>query len=204
MTPTISPMQTTHAASDSRRRRAFTLVELVIVIVIVSITAAIAIPRLSGASIRYRVDAAVQQVLSDVNITAADANRTSQTRSILFDAASESYTLIDQASLNNPAVDQTVNLSHEPYNVNVLGVNFDGDSQLDISGHGLVLEDGELTLAAGRQGRRIVFTGGASSIQIINLNLGGPTDDEDIDIESTGDTRDIDTAGGSNSFAGGL
>ncbi|PHQ82372.1 MAG: hypothetical protein COB69_02085 [Phycisphaera sp.] len=204
MTPATFPSQTNHASYNSRCTRAFTLIELVIVIVIISITAAIAIPRLSGASTRYRVDAAVQQVLSDIKVTSAEANRISRTRSIRFEAASESYMLVGQPSLNNPATDQIVNLSLEPYNVNMLRVSFGGDSRLDISAYGLMLEAGELTLAAGRQGRRIVFTQGSSSIQIVNLNLTRPTDDEDIDIDSTGDTRDVDTFGDTGSFSAGM
>ena len=197
-------MQAIHAPYDSRRTRAFTLLELVVVIVIISITAAIAIPRLSGASTRYRVDAAVQQVLSDINITAAEANRISQTREIDFDAFSESYTLIGQPSLSNPAVDRVVNLSREPYNVNMLRVSFGGNSELDISAYGLILVAGEITLAAGRQGRRIVFTQGSSSIQIVNLNLPEPTKDEVMTIDSIGDTRDVDVFSNTAAFAAGM
>jgi prepilin-type N-terminal cleavage/methylation domain-containing protein len=200
VTPKTSPMEFNYAPYDSRRTRAFTLIELVIVIAIISITAVIAIPRLSGAGTRYRVDAAVQQILSDINITAAQANRTSQTLTIRFDADADTYTLIGQPSRNNPANDQVVDFSREPYKANMLGVSFGGDSQLDISGYGLMLESGQITLSAGRVGRRVVFTQGSSSVQIVDLSLVEPTKDESISIESSGTIRKVDVKGDSGSF----
>lgn len=186
-------MLRTNALAGHNRFRAFTLLELVIVIVILSITAAVAIPRMSAASTRYRVDAAVQQLLADVNITAAVANQASQMRSISFDATDETYELIGQPSPNNPAQDYVVDLGVEPFNVNMLGISF-GDNKLDISGHGLLLETGQVTIAAGQDARRIVFTEGTSTIQVVNLNLSSPTDDESMSVQSTGDSRTFDLA----------
>lgn len=202
MTQIATQTRSSHAAYGSRRTRAFTLVELIVVLVIVSVTAVIAIPRLSGASTRYRVDSAVQQVLADINVTAAEANRTSSTMSIVVDADTESFTMVGQPSERDPAVDQVTDLSREPFNVNLLGVSFGGDSQLDISGHGLMLESGQMTLTAGREGRRIVFTQGLSSVQIVNLNLAEPTEDEDIDVESSDPPIKVDILGISLSIGG--
>lgn len=191
MTQHASPIPNTNALAASSRLRAFTLLELVIVIVIISVTAAVAIPRISSAGSRYSVDAAVQQLLADVNITAAVANSASQTRSIVFDASTETYELVGQPSPSNPAQDHTVNLSLEPFNVNMLGVSL-GDNQLDISGHGLLLETGQLTLAVGRDARRLVFTSGSSTVQVVNLSLNTPTDDESISVRTTGTSQTFD------------
>ena len=195
MTQHTPPRNNDYAPFNSRCAGAFTLIELVIVIAIVSITAAIAIPRLSGASTRYRVDSAVQQVIADINVTAAMANRASAAHSIQFDAAAETYTLVGQPSLNDPAVDQAVNLSREPYKVNLLRVSIGGGSQLNVSGFGLIADSGQITLAAGTQGRRIIFTQGSSSVQIVDLTLAEPTNDEDIDVESSGTPRTVDVKG---------
>lgn len=191
MTQNASPISNTNALAARSRSRAFTLLELVIVVVIISVTAAVAIPRMSNAGSRYSVDAAVQQLLADVNITAAAANGASQTRSIVFDATTETYELIGQPSPSNPAQNHTVDLSREPFNVNMLGVSL-GDNRLDISGHGLLLETGQLTLAVGRDARRVVFTSGSASVQIINLSLNTPTDDETISIRSTDSSKTFD------------
>ncbi|NEQ54236.1 MAG: prepilin-type N-terminal cleavage/methylation domain-containing protein [Leptolyngbya sp. SIO3F4] len=191
MTQSATPISNTNALAARSRSRAFTLLELVIVIVIISVTAAIAIPRMSNAGSRYSVDAAVQQLLADVNITAAVANGASQSHSIAFDASTETYELIGQPSPSNPAQNQTVDLSREPFNVNMLGVSL-GDNQLDISGHGLLLETGQLTLAVGRDARRVVFTSGSASVQVVNISLNTPTDGETISIRSTDSTKTFD------------
>ncbi|RNC81338.1 MAG: prepilin-type N-terminal cleavage/methylation domain-containing protein [Phycisphaera sp.] len=191
MSQHASPIPNTNTLAACSRSRAFTLLELVIVIVIISVTAAIAIPRMSNAGSRYSVDAAVQQLLADVNITATVANSTSETRSIVFDTTAETYELVGQPSPSNPAQNHTVDLSLEPFNVNMLGVSLEGNA-LDISGHGLLLETGQLTLAVGRDARRVVFTSGTSSVQVVNISLNTPTDGESISIRSTGQSQTFD------------
>ncbi|GAB5495148.1 MAG: hypothetical protein Phyf2KO_02280 [Phycisphaerales bacterium] len=191
MTQHSSPKTNPNALADDTRSRAFTLMELIIVIVIISVTAAVALPRMSGASSRYRVDAAVQQLLADINITAAAANSASETKSITFDASNETYVMVGRPSPSNPALDHTVNLSVEPFNINLLGVSL-GDNQLDISGHGLLLESGQVTLAAGRNARRVVFTSGSASVQVVNMSLNEPTDGETMSVRSTDSTKTFD------------
>ena len=191
MTQHSSPKTNSNALADNTRSRAFTLMELIIVIVIISVTAAVAIPRMSGASSRYRVDAAVQQLLADINITAAAANSASETRSIVFDASNETYVMVGRPSPSNPALNHTVSLSVEPYKVNMLGVSL-GDNQLDISGHGLLMETGQLTLAAGSTARRVVFTSGSGSVQVVYMTLDEPTSDETMSVRSTDTTKTFD------------
>ncbi len=194
----------THAPAGSHRPRAFTLIELVVVIVIMAIMASVAIPRFASAASRYRVDAAVQQIIADVNTTSAVANLASETRLIQFDADAESYTLVAQPSLSDPATDQVIDLSIEPFRVNLLQISFGGDSELQISGFGLLLESGQLTVAAGRNARRITFTQGSTAATVVDLTLNEPTDDESIDVGSTGSTRTFSVGGATAQAMGGV
>lgn len=194
----------THAPTGSHRSCAFTLIELVVVVVIMAIMASVAIPRFASAASRYRVDAAVQQIISDVNTTSAIANLASETKLIQFDAYEESYTLVGQPSLNNPAADHVVDLAVEPYRVNLLQITFGGDAELQISGYGLLLESGQITVAAGRNARRISFTQGSTTATVADLNLNEPTDDETIDVGSTGPTRTFNVGGATAQATGNL
>lgn len=181
----------TLAPAGSLRPRAFTLIELVVVIVIIAIASAVAIPRFASASTRYRVDAAVQQIVSDVSLTAAVANRASAAHTIRFEPADDNYVLVGQPSPANPAVDKVIELGLEPFGVNLLQVAFGADTEVVVSGHGLLTESGQLTVAVGRTARRIVFTQGSASASVQDLNLNNPTDNESIDVGSTGSTRTV-------------
>lgn len=183
------------APTGQRRSGAFTLIELIVVVVLMSITAAVAIPRFASASTRYRVDAAVQQLIADFNVTAATANLASDSRTILFEADDETYTLVGQPSKADPASDEVVDLSREPFGVNLLQVSFGFDDELDISGHGLLLESGQLTVAAGRHARRIVVTQGSTAVTVQDLTLAEPSEGEVIDVEAAGGLKSVQVGG---------
>lgn len=199
MTPRTS--QITHAPAGQHRPRAFTLIELVVVIVIMAIMAAVTIPRFASASNRYRVDAAVQQILADVNMTAAVANRASASRTISFDPDNDRYTLVGQASPSDPAQDWIIELGLEPFGVNLARVTFGADDDLPISGHGLLAESGELTVTAGRTARKLIFTQGSATATIEDLNLTEPTDDDTVTVSSTNGTRKATVGGAAASMA---
>lgn len=185
----------TYAPAGSNRPRAFTLIELVVVIFIMAIMASIAIPRYASATNRYRVDAAVQQILADINMTAAVANRASASRTISFNADSDHYTLEDQASPADPASDWIIELGLEPFSVNLARVSFGADERLPISGHGLLTESGELTVTAGRTARRLIFTQGSTSVTIEDQTLTEPTDNNTVTVVSTSGTQTANVGG---------
>ncbi|MCB9836201.1 MAG: type II secretion system protein [Phycisphaera sp.] len=199
MTPIKSTF--THVTAGQHRPRAFTLIELVMVIVIMAIMAVVAIPRFASASNRYRVDAAVQQILADVNMTAAVANRASTSRTISFDPDNDSYTLVGQASPSDPAQDWVIDLSVEPFGVNLARVTFGADDDLPISGYGLLQESGELTVTAGRTARRLIFTQGSTSATIEDLSLTEPTDDDTVTVSNTNSTRKAAVGGAASAMA---
>lgn len=190
----------TLAPAGSSRPRAFTLIELVIVLVIVAIASAVAIPRFASASSRYRVDAAVQQIIADVSLTAAFANNASAAHTIRFEPADDRYVLVNQPSPANPATDKSIELGLEPFGVNLLQVSFGSDTEAVLSGHGLLTESGQLTVAVGREARRIVFTRGSTNATVQDLNLNNPTDNESMDIGSTGATKTFAVSGTARAF----
>lgn len=195
MTACSPESRITPAPAGPHRPRAFTLIELVVVIVLIGVMAAVAVPRFAAASTRYRVDAAVQQIIADLNVTAALANRASASRTISFEPDDETYTLVDQPSKADPDEDQVVHLGREPFGVNLLQVTFGADTEVAVSGHGLLLESGQLTVAAGRHARRLIFSQGSTTVTVTDLTLTEPTDDEDIDVEGTGGIKTVQVGG---------
>ena len=189
-----------YAPSGSRRMRAFTLIELVVVIVLIGIVSAVAIPRFAASAVRYRVDSATHLFLADFGFVSNRAESKSQTRSITFKGLQDSYILVGERDPANPLIDRAIDLSRSPYEVNMLGASFGGDTQLDISGYGLPLESGQVTFAAGLLARRVSITAGSPTVTIEKINLASPVTGESISIGSVEGT----TTNSSGTYGGTL
>src|SRR3954447_19786330 len=81
------------AFSMAGRRPGFTLVELVMVMAIMGIIAAIAAPRYASSLGAQRADGAAQRIASDLGHAAAMARSTSSGVSVNFSPQQEGYTI---------------------------------------------------------------------------------------------------------------
>jgi prepilin-type N-terminal cleavage/methylation domain-containing protein len=74
------------------RRHGYTLIEVLLVVVILGISAAVLIPSLGDANV-LRVQAAVRTVVSDITFAQTDALGYQQRRAIIFDTENNSYSV---------------------------------------------------------------------------------------------------------------
>jgi prepilin-type N-terminal cleavage/methylation domain-containing protein len=107
-----------------RRPRAFTLVELVLVVIAVGVLSAIAVPRYSGAVSRYRVAIAAKRVVADLALARAAARSNGASILVDFSTPSNGYTLGGVPAPDGKAGDYTVRLSDEPYKVKIASASF--------------------------------------------------------------------------------
>lgn len=114
-------------AAARRARGAFTLIELVLVIVSVAVLSAIAVPRYAAALSRYRVDLAAKRVAADLMLARSQARLSSTRQPVDFSAPSNGYTLTGMASPDGGAGGYIVRLDQEPYKAAVGAVSF-GDA----------------------------------------------------------------------------
>jgi MSHA pilin protein MshC len=138
---------TTHSARPIRR--AFSLVELVIVVLILGIISATAAPKFARSLRQSRLDAACLRVKADLNLARQTAISRSSSQSLQFTNGSATYTLPGMTHPDHPSLAYSVNLSGEPYGATVSAATFGGSSTVQFDRFGQPTAGGTVTVAVG-------------------------------------------------------
>jgi len=135
--------------SARRHRPAFSLLELVLVLVIIGIAAAIAVPRHAAAVARYRAENAARRVAADLHRARDLARETSSDQKIAFAPATDRYTLAGYADPDRPGQAYTVILSGSPYHADLATAVFGEETSVTFNGFGVPTEGGKVAVQAG-------------------------------------------------------
>lgn len=101
--------------------RAFTLVELVVVLCIMGVVAAIAAPRYGAAIARQRVDGAANRIASDLGYARSLARMTSSSVTVVFDPVHNRYAMPGAPDpITNGPAPYMVDLTLAPYRTNLV------------------------------------------------------------------------------------
>lgn len=146
--------------------RSFTLLELVIVLAIIAMVGAMAVPRYVQAVARSRLDAAANRLVADLTMGRNRAIAQSRTLKIGFDVATERYNFTGMADPVHPDSSYTVSLGAEPYRADIESADCGGDATLIFNGFGYPDSAATIALAVGNEKRTVVVdgtTGGVSA-----------------------------------------
>jgi prepilin-type N-terminal cleavage/methylation domain-containing protein len=131
----------------NKSRRAYTIIELVIVLLIMSIFAAVTAPSFMDSLLFHRVETAARRVKADIDYTRQRARLTSTAQSITF-TASATYTVSGAKSLENVHRAYAVDLKKSPYSLDSATANFSNTLVLTFDGYGTPTSGGTVVLVA--------------------------------------------------------
>ncbi|MDI1289674.1 MAG: GspH/FimT family pseudopilin [bacterium] len=135
-----------HHPSRLRHLLAFSLVEVTLVISIIGVLSAIAIPRFTGSIANARLNAAAQRIERDCALARSRAMSSSKPRTIVF--STQGYTIAGLTSLDRRSTNYSVSLSGTD-GTTLGAVNLGGDQQLIFDMYGAPDSGGTIVLISG-------------------------------------------------------
>jgi Tfp pilus assembly protein FimT len=130
-----------------RRRGAFTVIELLIVIVTMAILAGLAIPSFSSTLSERRAWAAAERIRADLQWARQHAISTSTPQPVMFSA--DGYVLPGMRNLDNTSDEYKVDLSNDAYQVRLVSADLGGDQALVFDIYGNADSAAQIVIAAG-------------------------------------------------------
>ena len=153
-------------------RRAVTIVELVIVVMILGILAAVATPTFYESLLYHRVESAARRVKADLELARSTARLKSTTQTLTF--TGHRYTLgASVTGFDDPTNQYIVNLGEPPYEIKTVTVNFDGAQSVAFDGHGIPSAGGDVTLTCDGHRAKISLNAATGEVTISSTHLRG-------------------------------
>jgi prepilin-type N-terminal cleavage/methylation domain-containing protein len=132
----LNPSSRSTSPSPYPVRCAFSLIELVIVLMLMGIVAAVAVPTFFDSLLFHRVESAARRVKADLELARNTARLTSASQTITFNNAARTYALSAAIKdLDRPNQTYTVDLSKSPYKLNTLTAVFGGTAVITFDGY---------------------------------------------------------------------
>lgn len=164
-------------------QRAFSLIELVLVLMVLGIITAIAAPRFAGASDGYKLAAGQAQIQAEINLWVDRAQRMSRFHTIHFDKSTEIVYLYDGAVTTPADAVYTMNLADPPFGIDLYRTSLGASGELMVNGDGFFEKDAAVQLVKGDMGVTISFAGGAHGLADV-------IPDVPVDVGDLADTAD--------------
>ncbi len=155
--------ETTMQNQSNAQRTGFSLIELVIVVSIMAVVAAIAVPRFADASSGRRLQAAKNAIVHDIERAKIRARATSTNHVLQFYPDRETYIITEGDTVSESAIILARNLSDEPLNIQIHATNLSGDNNATITPYGDLTPGVRIRITDGSNFINVDFPGIATS-----------------------------------------
>ena len=151
---------------SARRRAAFSLIELLLVVSIISIVAAMAVPRYGQSVARYRAQCAARRVAADLALARSAAKAAGEERAVTFNTVAGSYTVSGVRHLDHALQPYTVTLSDSPYHANLYYADFGGAPQAQFDMYGAAKWSGKVIVRVGEFEQTVAMSRDDGSVTV--------------------------------------
>jgi prepilin-type N-terminal cleavage/methylation domain-containing protein len=153
-------------STPAAQPRAFTLVELVLVVAVIGILSAIAMPRYSASIHNFRAGSAARRIAADIAMAQAQARAASTARTINFDQANSRYGITGIKGLDG-AASYVVNLKDAPYQCAITGLALaNAGTSIAFDGYGVPSTSGTIVIAAGSMTRTVTVSAASGRVTV--------------------------------------
>ena len=125
-------MRVTRYILARNRSSAFTLTELIVVMLLLGIVATIAAPRFTESVHRFRAESSAKRIMMDLNMARRRAMIMGKAVEVTFSPSTHSYSIPQVSSLNSITQTFQVSLSVSPYQSTLNSVSFPGGTGGDL------------------------------------------------------------------------
>lgn len=144
----------------------FTLIELMTVLVIIVIFAAIAVPRYGASLARYRADAAARRIAADLAYARSAARSASAPRTVNFNVPSSRYGIAGVIAAGRRPGAYDISLGDEPYRATIASADFGGDASVIFSGYGVPDSGGTVVVRIGSTAKTVTLSDATGVVTI--------------------------------------
>jgi type II secretory pathway pseudopilin PulG len=139
-----------------RLRSGYSFVEIVVMVLVLGILAAVAAPKYSRALAIQRADAAARRMAADLRMARQYARTASQPQTVAFDATADSYAASSMPDPDRPGQTYAVSLSASQYFGDILSPDFGGAATIQFDVFGRPNSSGSVKVRSG--GRECTVT----------------------------------------------
>jgi prepilin-type N-terminal cleavage/methylation domain-containing protein len=145
------------AKPQRKQRCGFSLIELSIVVVIISVLAAVALPRWSDSLHSFRATNAANRIAADLALAKSAAYSSSTSLTVTFEVSAGQYTVEGVTPLNRSTGPYLIALADDPYRSRLVSAwGLTGQQSITFDGYGRPNTGGTIVVASGNSQKSIV------------------------------------------------